>query len=152
MQRSGSRSGRSRRQEGEGDGEVIETCENNWALRGVYLVTAGYALGFVVAGVAGVFILSIIGMPVGLWLIDRMPIFISLRPECLHHAREWNYVLHGRQRPLGTRLLYFVFVGSWLSILWMAVAYALIFTVILIPTTFWMFDRVAQVATLYVPE
>ncbi len=29
---------------------MIETCDNSWALRAVYLVTAGWDLGIIVAG------------------------------------------------------------------------------------------------------
>ncbi len=122
------------------------------ALRSAYFLLAGWGLGIVMAGVAWFLMITIVGLPVGIWITDRIPVFVSLRPECMHRPRGWNYLLEGEQRPVWRRLAYFIFVGSWLSALWMALAYLLIFTVIFIPAAFSMFERVPQVATLYRPE
>ncbi len=59
-------------------------------------------------------------------------------------------VKHGQdQQPFMLRALYFALVGWWLSGLWLVAAYAALMTVILIPASFWMYNRIGAVTTLY---
>ncbi len=51
-------------------------------------------------------------------------------------------------QPLVLRALWFLFIGSWASLLWMLTAWCFCATVILMPIAFWMFDRVPTISTL----
>ena len=128
---------------------TVEPYENHWVLRVTYFVLAGYGIGFVMAGVAGLLMLTIVGFPLGLFLLHRMPAYISLRPEDELQTRPLLYLLRGQQRPLWGRLAYFVLVGWWLSAFWMGLAYLLVFSLVGLPLTYWMFEQVDRVATLY---
>ena len=47
------------------------------------------------------------------------------------------------------RALYFVLIGWWFSGLWMAVAYALLVSILGMPIAFWMYNRIGAVTTLF---
>jgi uncharacterized membrane protein YccF (DUF307 family) len=51
-------------------------------------------------------------------------------------------------RPMWLRVLWFVLVGWWLSALTLVVAYICMLTIIGLPLSFWIFDRVPLVLTL----
>ena len=53
------------------------------------------------------------------------------------------------QHPLIVRAVYFLLVGWWFSGVWMAVAYALLISIIGMPIAFWMYGRVGAVTTLH---
>jgi uncharacterized membrane protein YccF (DUF307 family) len=52
------------------------------------------------------------------------------------------------QHPLPLRALWFVFVGWWASFLWMMLAWACSVSLLLMPISFWMFNRVPTITTL----
>jgi uncharacterized membrane protein YccF (DUF307 family) len=117
-------------------------------VRVLWFILIGFWLGGVVAALAWVLNITIIGLPLGLWLMNRLPSVMTLRPQ------EQLRVRHGEihqvvQRLFIQRALYFVFIGWWLSALWLAAAYLLALTVVGIPFAFVMFGRAGAVTTLY---
>jgi len=98
-----------------------------------------------------------IGLPLGLWLLNRLPQVFTLRGE----TKQWQVSAAGEgdttwmaqavsitQRPLHWRALYFVLVGWWLSLLWLEVAWLVGLTIIGLPLSFFMFSKSAAVTTL----
>lgn len=119
-------------------------------VRLVYFVLIGLWLSGIWAVVAWLLCVTVIGLPAGLWMLNRLPQVVTLKPQ-----REDLLISDGRlvrvdvrQRPLVLRALYFVLVGWWFSALWMAVAWALCASVIGTVVGFWMFNRVPAVITL----
>ena len=94
---------------------------------------------------------TIIGLPFGLWMLNRLPQVTTLRPQrgdlLLTASGEVQRIGIPQRNPL-LRALWFVLVGWWLSALWMAAAWALCTVIIGLPVGFWMFDRVPAVVTL----
>lgn len=122
----------------------------NLLIRLVYFVLIGWWLGALVSSFAWLLNVTIIGLPIGLWLINRLPTIITLRPQ----EEDWLLVdgvlVQGKpQRPLIVRALYFLLIGWWFSGVWMGIAYAALLTVFLIPVAFWMYGRIGAVTTLY---
>ncbi|MCX6056229.1 MAG: YccF domain-containing protein [Chloroflexi bacterium] len=125
-------------------------------VRGLYFVFVGSWLGLFWILAAWFFNLTIIGLPLGLAMINRIPQVMTLRPVRVQITVE---VQNGapvvrktslRQRPFLLRVIYFILIGFWFSLIWMLVAW-LITGITLglgILLAFWMFDRVPAITTL----
>ena len=120
-------------------------------VRAIYFLLFGLWFSGVWAVIAWVLCVSVIGLPLGVWMLNRLPQVVTLKPQ-----RE-DLIVTGSGRllridtpqvPFLVRALYFVLVGWWLSALWMGVAWALCATIIGTPFGFWMFDRVPALITL----
>jgi len=128
---------------------VVESGPN-LLLRVAWFVLVGWWLGGILSGVAWFLNATIVGLPLGLWLINRLPTFITLRPQ----ERRW-VVVDGTlssavaQRPLLLRAVWFLLVGWWLSGVWLAVAYVMLVSIVGMPVAFWMYGRIGAVTTLY---
>ncbi len=89
-------------------------------------------------------------MPLGLWIINRLPFVATLRPPgTLYWVDEGILRPATAQRPILLRAIYFLLIGWWFSGLWMAVAYVLLLSIIGMPSAFWMYGRIGAVTTLY---
>lgn len=123
----------------------------NILLRAIYFLVFGLWFSAIWASVAWVLCVTIIGLPLGLWMLNRLPQVTTLRAQrgdlVVSSAGE-VYRAEVPQRPFLIRALWFLLVGWWLSALWMAAAWALCTVIIGLPVGFWMFDRVPAVVTL----
>ena len=123
----------------------------NLLLRAVYFLVFGLWYSAIWASTAWVLCVTIIGLPFGLWMLNRLPQVTTLRPQrgdlLLTASGEVQRIGIPQRNPL-LRALWFVLVGWWLSALWMAAAWALCTVIIGLPVGFWMFDRVPAVVTL----
>ncbi len=123
----------------------------NLLLRAVYFLVFGLWFSAIWATIAWVLCVTIIGLPFGLWMLNRLPQVTTLRPQrgdlLLTASGEVQRIGIPQRNPL-LRALWFVLVGWWLSALWMAAAWALCTVIIGLPVGFWMFDRVPAVVTL----
>ena len=129
---------------------IVESTAPNVVLRVVYFLGVGWWLGGLVSALAWILNLTVIGLPAGLWLINRLPSMITLRPQGQTWQLEGAILKRGiEQRPFWLRALYFVVVGSWFSGLWMLAAYCAMLTLILIPIAFWMYGRIGAITTLF---
>lgn len=123
----------------------------NLLLRAIYFIVFGLWFSAIWASVAWVLCVTVIGLPLGLWMLNRLPQVTTLRPQRADlriTASGEIYRADIRQRPFIVRALWFVLVGWWLSALWLAAAWALCTVIIGMPLGFWMFDRVPAVVTL----
>ena len=111
-----------------------------WELTGVWIV------------VAWILNVTIIGLPLGLWMMNRVPQVLTLksRPGAweidLESGRS-RYV-EARQLPWLIRLPYFILIGWWLSLLWAALAWFLCVTIIGLPLGVLMLNGLPGVTTL----
>ncbi len=135
---------------------VVETRRNpGCLLQLLWFAFIGIWLGQAWMVVAWVLMITIIGLPLGIAMLNMVPKVIALRePERqirVIRREDGRMVLQDVDRPqvhFLLRALYFILVGWWLSALWMEAAYLLCLTVIGLPIGFWMFDRVPAVLTL----
>ncbi|MCI0393536.1 MAG: YccF domain-containing protein [Chloroflexi bacterium] len=115
-----------------------------------------FVLGWELAGawilIAWALNATIIGLPLGLWMIDRVPQVLTLK------ARPGAWVVDltsGRARFMAVRqpswlirLAYFVVIGWWFSLIWAAVAWVLCATIIGLPFGVLMLHALPAVTTL----
>ena len=122
----------------------------NLFVRGLYFVFVGWWLGGIVSGIAWLLMLTVIGLPLGLWLVNRLPSVITLRSQEQRWRLDGVILRRGQvQHPMLLRTAWFLAIGWWLSAFWMAGAYLTLMTILLIPVSFWMYNRVGAVTTLY---
>ena len=88
--------------------------------------------------------ITLLGLPLGMWMLNQMPQVMTLRQQ-----------RRGLQPPAGSsgvpfvvRAVYFVLFGWWLSLLWMELAWLASALIIGLPLGFLMFERTSAVATL----
>ncbi len=120
-------------------------------IRAIYFIVFGLWFSGVWAAIAWVFCVTVIGLPFGLWMLNRLPQVATLQPEradlvITHDGRVYRRAIG--QAPLLLRAIWFLLVGWWLSALWMAAAWALCSVIVGLPFGFWMFNRVPAVITL----
>src|SRR5215208_7290618 len=99
----------------------------NLILRVIWFIVVGWWLTGILSVAAWALNATIIGLPLGLWIINRLPLAATLRPASSQYRVEDGVLRPGiEQYPLLLRAIYFVLIGWWLSGLWMVVAYALL--------------------------
>lgn len=121
----------------------------NILIRVIWFLVIGWWLGGILSGVAWFLNATIIGLPLGLWIINRLPTFITLRSQDQRWKFNGQTVSRTRQQPFLIRAVYFLLIGWWLSGVWLAVAYLALLTIIGFPLAFWMYNRVGAVTTLF---
>ena len=130
--------------------ELVEVRPPNLGLRVIWFLLVGWWLTGILSVAAWALNATIIGLPLGLWIINRLPLAATLRPASSQYRLEDGVLRSGVvQHPFVLRAICFVLVGWWLPGLWMVVAYALLLTIVGIPAAFWMYGRIGAVTTLY---
>jgi uncharacterized membrane protein YccF (DUF307 family) len=117
----------------------------------VWFALVGWWLGQAWVAVAWFFAATIIGMPLTVIMLNRVPEVMALRGETELLVRSWNghtVVTEVPQYNILLRALYFILVGWWASALWLELAYGLCMTIIGLPLGFWMFDRTPAIVSL----
>jgi uncharacterized membrane protein YccF (DUF307 family) len=125
-------------------------------VRGLWFLFVGLWLGGAASIVAWLLIITIIGMPFGILLLNRLPQIMTLKP-----IRTVTRVttLDGRtvmvhsdvpQIHFVWRTIYFILIGWWFSLVWLILAWILAGLTfgLLLPVSFWMFDAVPAITTL----
>lgn len=130
--------------------QVVAVRPPNLLLRIIWFILIGWWLTGILSAAAWALNATIIGLPIGLWIINRLPFAATLRPiEPFYQIQEGVVVSGVRQRPFLIRAIYFLLIGWWLSGLWMAVAYVMLISIIGLPIAFWMYGRIGAVTTLF---
>ncbi len=109
-------------------------------------------LALLFAWVCNVLILT---LPLGLYVLNRLPQIFTLRATRqewrVEHSDEPVTVVRSveiPQRDFWLRAVYFLVIGWWFSLIWLEVAWLAGVSLILLPLSFWMFGRSAAVTTL----
>ncbi len=130
--------------------QIVSVEPPNLLLRVLWFILVGWWLTGLLSALAWAANATIIGLPIGLWIINRLPMAATLRPSATAYWID-DGVLHPAtdQHSLIARAIYFVLIGWWFSGLWMAAAYILLLTVVGMPIAFWMYGRIGAVTTLH---
>ena len=101
--------------------------------------------------VAWALMVSIIGIPFAVVMLNMIPQVIALRGQTglvVKSVGGKTVVANVPQYNMLIRVIYFLLIGWWLSGLWMQAAYFLCLTMIGLPLGFWMFDLVPAIVSL----
>jgi uncharacterized membrane protein YccF (DUF307 family) len=104
---------------------------------------------------AWLFNITIIGLPVGLWMLNRVPLVLTLRTQRGYTVTQVSPDGSVRSRYQSDpqiswiwRFLYFVLIGWWFSLLWSLLGWLLCVTIIGMPLGVLMLNRLPNVTTL----
>lgn len=123
-------------------------------IQALWFIFIGWWLGAIAIAIAWFINITIIGLPIGLSILNNIPRILSLQPprreiQVMHVGGETRITESSLpQRNFLLRALYFVFIGWWWSAIWLVVAYILCVTVILIPLSLEMFRLTPFMTTL----
>ena len=126
----------------------------NLFLRFLWFIFIGWWLSAFWMSVAWLFIVLIVTMPLGLIMVNKLPFLVSLKQASV----DYQVAVQGgitrirqvekQQASMLLRVFYFLLIGWWLSGVWMLLAWFLGLTIIGLPLTIIMYDRVPAVTTL----
>lgn len=120
-------------------------------VRALYFVFIGSWVGFLASVVAGISIASIIGLPVGIAIINALPKIVTLKSTPANVIIQPGLVTVGaatKQIAWPIRAVYFVVFGLWASLLCMVLAYLCVISVIGLPLAFMLYSSIPAIATL----
>lgn len=120
-------------------------------LRIIWFVFVGWWLSGVWSAVAWILSVTIIGLPFGIIMLNALPQVTTLQARRSEAIIDPNGVVQVRntaQYPLLIRAVYFVFVGWWLSAIWLMLAWVCGSSIIGLPVSFWMIDRAPAILIL----
>src|SRR5918912_1443190 len=108
---------------------VVSRAEGRGLLvRALYFILFGWWFSAIWAVVAWILCLTIIGLPFGLYMLNRLPQVVTLKPSRSDLVLITTGCVVERdvpQVPFLLRALYFLLIGWWLSAIWIAIAWAL---------------------------
>ncbi|MGC8779656.1 MAG: YccF domain-containing protein [Anaerolineae bacterium] len=123
-------------------------------IRVLWFFLIGWHVTLYWIAVAWLLNLTVIGLPLGVWMLNRVPLVLTLRTQASYHVVE---VRDGRlvewrenvpQYGWLLRLIYFLLIGWWFSLLWALLGWLLCVTIIGLPFGVWMLNRLPAVTTL----
>jgi uncharacterized membrane protein YccF (DUF307 family) len=119
-------------------------------IRAIWFIFVGWWLTGIVLGLAWLLNVTIIGLPLGIKLINKAPYALTLKE--LGSSDEVETIemggSSGKSPSFIIRGVYFVFVGWWASALLMAFAYLASVTVIGLPIGIKLFNYLPYVVSL----
>ena len=145
------------REPGDRPNVVAETKDGPGLLvRALWFVFIGWWLTAIVSTVAWLAMITIIGLPLGIWLVNRVPTVLTLRPRT-SYVYAWTDAAGNAQtsevrieQPAWwIRGLWFVVVGWWASAFVMSLGFLLVVLIITMPIGLMLYNRVPFVASLY---
>lgn len=132
----------------------VASSETSMPVRIVWFLFVGWWLSAI--AIFGIWLLSalIVTLPLALVLLNKVPQITTLRKQ----STNWSTSIENgttivrevdiEQREFWKRALYFVLVGFWITLPWLYIAWILMWTIVLLPVSFWMFSKAATVTTL----
>ena len=129
-----------------------KTNETPFILRALWFIILGWQItaGWIL--VAWFLNLTIIGLPFGLWMRNRVPQILTLKSmggEIATDEKSGSQVYLGKtQYPWIIRAIYFVLIGWWASLIWVGVGYLLCLTIVFMPFGLIMLNRSPFITTL----
>jgi uncharacterized membrane protein YccF (DUF307 family) len=133
---------------------VQESQQFPFLLRVLWFIFIGWHITLWWILIAWFLNLMIIGLPVGLWMLNRVPLVLTLRTVRGYNVAsasgdevEWHYE-NAPQHSFLVRALYFLLIGWWFSLLYSVLAWLLSVSIIGLPFGVWMFNRLPEVTTL----
>jgi uncharacterized membrane protein YccF (DUF307 family) len=125
------------------------------AIRALWFVVVGWWLTAIVSAIAWAAMVTLIGLPVGIYLVNRIPTVLTLRPRTSYRYQYTDELgrLVDVQAPIEQpawyiRFLWFIVVGWWASAIAMTVGWVLIVLLITMPIGLMIYNRVPFVASL----
>jgi uncharacterized membrane protein YccF (DUF307 family) len=125
-----------------------------FVIRVLWFFLIGWHVTFWWVLAAWVFNITIIGLPVGVWMLNRVPLVLTLRmPRGYTVTQVEDGKIVERYRSASQhfwllRLVYFILIGWWFSLIWALFGWLLCVIIIGLPVGVLMLNRLPNVTTL----
>ncbi len=133
---------------------VQATQQFPFLLRVLWFIFFGWHLTLYWILIAWFLNLTIVGLPLGVWMLNRVPLVLTLRTTRGYNVATstgdqvvWQYQ-NVPQHTFLVRAVYFLLIGWWFSLVWSLLAWLLCVSIIGLPFGVWMFNRLPEVTTL----
>ena len=123
------------------------TEQRSLLLRAAWFLLVGWWATGLWLTIAWIFLVLVITIPIGIKMINVVPMVLSLKSPTRELVGQ--EVTSPEQRNLLVRAVWFVFIGWWASLLWMAIAYLFTITIVGIPIAIWMYGKLPAIVSLY---
>jgi uncharacterized membrane protein YccF (DUF307 family) len=123
-------------------------------VRAVWFLFIGWWLSAFATVLAYLLCITIIGLPFGFALFNRLPAVLTLRPRSetyVTEVRDGVTFMRGGtvpQMPLAARVVWFLLAGWWLGAIYVTVAWFLCVIIITLPIGLYLYNRIGAVMTL----
>jgi uncharacterized membrane protein YccF (DUF307 family) len=120
-------------------------------VQALWFVVVGWWLGALAVAAAWLLNLTIIGLPLGMTILNGLPIALAMQEPrgVAAVGRGGRVVERGLpQLNLLVRTAYFLLIGWWWSAVWLLVAYVFAATIVLLPLALLMFRLTPAMTTL----
>jgi len=118
----------------------------------LWFIFVGWWAGLFWLGAAWVMMVTIIGIPLGVGMINQLPKVMALRgpSEALMRRPDGSVIIiRPPQVNIILRAIYFILIGWWLSILWVVLGYLVCLTFIGLPIGLWMIEQTPAILSLH---
>ena len=132
----------------------IQQHQHGLFVRALYFIFIGWWAGWIWLNIGYFFVLTVIGLPVGLIMLNRLPAVLTLKPA----SQQVNINITGNTTNINVggaqqvnfliRVVYFIFIGWWAGLLLAWVAYALFVLIVTIPVGAMLLNMLPMVITL----
>jgi uncharacterized membrane protein YccF (DUF307 family) len=120
-------------------------------IRGIWFFLVGWWLTGTILTVAWALNLTVVGLPIGIKLINYVPKALTLKSSTSDSDVEEIEIggsSSSDEPGLVIRGVYFVFIGWWASFIWMGIAYILSLSIVGLPFSIIMFNKLPKVTSL----
>lgn len=141
----------------EGNSSVqVKTRRSNpgCLISALWFIFFGWWIGGLATLLAWILNITIVGLPVGLFILNSLPFLLLLQPPSseivVTQGSQGTVVEERGMRQVNwfLRSLYFILFGWWFSLIWMILAYVLCLTIIGLPLGLGMFRLAPAITTL----
>ncbi len=131
---------------------IQKANETPFILRALWFIFFGWHLAAGWIAIAWLLNVTIIGLPLGLWMLNRVPQVLTLKSMggayVIDEKSGSTAYIGESQYPLIIRAIYFVIFGWWVSLIWATIGYLLSVSIIGLPFGLIMLNRLPFVTTL----
>ena len=135
---------------------VVPSAEPHLVFRAAWFILVGWWLSQITILAAWILNVTLIGLPAGIWLLNRIPQVATLKSSRKSIQIRTDDATGLRvveradrpQRPFWQRALYFLLLGWWFSLIWLEVAWLLGILIVTLSLSFWVFGATGKVTTL----
>jgi uncharacterized membrane protein YccF (DUF307 family) len=131
-----------------------QTSGPGFLVRAFWFVFIGWWLSAIATVFAYLLCVTIIGLPFGFALFNRLPAVLTLRPRSetyVTEVRDGVTFMRGGtvpQLPMAGRAVWFLLAGWWLGAIYVTVAWFLCVVIITLPIGLYLYNRIGAVMTL----
>ncbi len=118
----------------------------------LWFIFIGWWAGLLWLAAAWILMITVIGIPFGVMMINALPKVIALKgpAEALMSGPDGKIaIIRPPQINIILRIIYFILFGWWFSLIWVVIGYLICLTIIGLPIGLWMLNQTPAILSLH---